>query len=284
MEIVPAVYKEWGKFDTLTRKFKREPTWVEVFNNITRYQRKNESHETFVPNFGFEMEVFLHHIVKRYDSLSETTVFVQADVQHDLMYNIHCLQPNVLWTPLRGSKKPPFMTRCDFWNNKPYERVVWDCFNKYLRIFNETHRLHPPCPQFYIRDNFAVSRQNIRRFPRSVWVRALDVLRNHTCSDDLSIEKHVSAPGEFTSNFVFGNRGLFDRPLTMNEWKQKYDLDCLTDCLKVSLWPHVDYHCIPTRFIASSGLAWRLEDASLPQCWSRSHEGLVLCDASRTPL
>ena len=235
LEIVPAVFREWGPFQPDLQRFANEPAWVRQFN-VTSYQRIHPRAVRYVPNHGFEMGVYLHHIVHRYDNLSPMTAFVQADVPPSFARSLRCLRDNVTYTPLRNKDRTPyFMKRCDIWDNASYTRATWNCFHSYLQIFGLDTALHPPCPRFYIQNNFAVSRKAVHRYPVHTWRRALDQILNVECArDHPEWDKHASGSTEFTSNAVFGNRSLTkSRPFSRHEWAEAFDMTCLADEMKL---------------------------------------------------
>ena len=282
--VVPAVFKEWGPFGST--QFFNEPFWMaHTPFQVFRYQRRNPELKNYIPNMGFEMGVFLHHIVNKFETLNDITIFVQADVLPEFMYSSVCVNKNATFTPLRSLHHTPQFERvCSWWTNKTYEKDVWNCFHRYLNIFGLDTTLHPPCPRFYSKNNFAVSKKNIHRFPLSTWKRAYDLVINGKCmSSDLTIGKHVSGATEFTSNLIFGNKSIFSNRYTMNVWKEQYDWKCITNCLNVSPWPYSKFSCVPLTYIAMISkssvniVRWRILGEGSPRCWSFIHEGLVIC-------
>ena len=278
--LVPAVFREWGSYQN--NKFSNEPFWVAKSPfTVYKYQRQSPTLKNYIPNAGYEMGVFFHHIVHNYDRLDKFTIFVQADVPLDFVLSTVCFNEQALFVPLRSLHHEPwFESRCSWWDKKLYEKNVWECFHKYLKIFNLDTKLHPPCPKFYAKNNFVVSKKLIQRFPLSTWKHAYNLIMNQTCSTNLDtrFDKHVSGSTEFTSNLIFGNESLFLRPYEAKTWKRKYNWECLSNCVTASLWPMFQFSCVPYQYISSSpNLKWRIKAESRPHCWSNIHEGLAIC-------
>ena len=258
LEFVPAVFREWGAFDAALGHFMHEPRWVaSTFPNRTTYQRLEPGKRNFVPNRGFEVGVYLHHIVHRYESLADITVFAQADVHRQVALGAACLRRNVSWAPLASDHHVPYFKRgsdcTTMWTGQPHHAATLQCFADHLSLFGELPPARPlPCPSFYTADNMAVSRSLIRRFPLRVWQRAyrLHVLQNvcHTGAIDLHSElfpqsvADTSTPydrpdysyqknakglsTEFTSNVIFGAQTFAMHQWGHSEWCTQYEPGC----------------------------------------------------------
>ncbi len=69
------------KFEIVIAKYKEDVAWTECYPNNATVYCKDPQDGRFIslPNTGREYGTYLHHIVSRYDSLSERTLFVQGD-------------------------------------------------------------------------------------------------------------------------------------------------------------------------------------------------------------
>ncbi len=68
-------------FEIVVAKYKEDVAWTQCYpNNVTIYCKDPDDRRFIpLPNVGREYGTYLHHIVSRYDSLAERTLFVQGD-------------------------------------------------------------------------------------------------------------------------------------------------------------------------------------------------------------
>ena len=68
------------RFEVVVAKYKENTSWLSLIpNNATVYCKGDASPgEIALPNFGREAGTYLHHIVTRWDSLADRTLFFQA--------------------------------------------------------------------------------------------------------------------------------------------------------------------------------------------------------------
>lgn len=73
--------------ELVVARFKEDISWAQKFENVTVYNKgkslKDEKQdfkcqEIPLPNVGRESQTYLHHIVTRYDTLADVTVFAQG--------------------------------------------------------------------------------------------------------------------------------------------------------------------------------------------------------------
>ena len=201
------------------------------------YQRTNPSKANFVPNVGFEAGVYLRFILDNYDDLPAHSVYIQDQPE---MHNrawlewTRCLLPGTPYAPLVPTR---LLTR-DFREVKDgLHAVAEQCFRNFLGTFGLLEKLlvpmQKPTHAYYGGDLFVVSREALRRHPRSAYRRAdalvaggdgrchlgaldwdaLYAKRQHhakTVELDEGLErgKHTFAAFERLQHVLFGDLGL----------------------------------------------------------------------------
>lgn len=154
---------------------------------VTIYDKGQDLDASVVPrakvvalaNVGFEAHTYLHHIVERYDSLADVTVFCQGhpfDHASDLH---HWLRELVAGrTHVRDFRWLGFIIDTDDargrrlfvpWS-KNYDRRELDLDRFHRELFGTAA---PPAVRFYPGAQFAVSARLIRSRPRSFYEQAL---------------------------------------------------------------------------------------------------------------
>ncbi|XP_078383341.1 uncharacterized protein LOC144665929 [Oculina patagonica] len=145
-----------------------------------------------LPNVGRESHTYLYHIIRNYDKLPETTIFLQADNSH--------------WQ-CRFFTQPPMdyvydiksMTSLKITCNKPVRFAPWGgirylpkwremlrsgeirCANLTLRdFFKELFGVPPPRFVYFCPSGcFAATRDMIKKHPKSFYIKALSFLDDH---------------------------------------------------------------------------------------------------------
>jgi hypothetical protein len=241
------VYREWGGLSS-RGSFERMPSWMRRLPNRTVYQRLSEEQPNYLRNVGTEMVTYLHHIVQRYDSLADITMFTQADLDQRDAVAAHCLRHGMSWAPLASSLRvtrfrerftgllghPCKYVQLSLRNNSVKHPAASACLREMLGTFGLAAPNHT-CPNIYLNNNFAVSRAAIHRFPRAVW---LDAFRQwhggrHGCDLALLGAKAWHSYAELLGNTAFGNRPSDASRFTQAEWCEAYlpQSDCpLSPC------------------------------------------------------
>lgn len=69
-----------GNVQIVVARYKEDVTWVEAFHDfdVVVYDKGDPHAVNSLSNVGREAHTYLHHILENYDSLSETTVFLQG--------------------------------------------------------------------------------------------------------------------------------------------------------------------------------------------------------------
>ncbi len=77
----PPVPSDRSKFEIVVAKYREDVAWTQCYPDNTTVYCKDPQDSRFIslPNVGREYGTYLHHIVSRYESLSERTFFVQGD-------------------------------------------------------------------------------------------------------------------------------------------------------------------------------------------------------------
>ena len=166
-------------------RFKEDLTWIrDLPVSVTVYEHYDTASPRFVPNQGAESTCYIRHIIDRYDTLSNVTVFMQAGGKHHnwkILEWILALRPDMQgWVSLnsdpmnglwqlsgRGLKEvwPGIRRLAAAWGAEGWH--VADDWIKEL----EAGKLATYCCQ-----QFAVSRDTIQRWPKKFYQILLDLL------------------------------------------------------------------------------------------------------------
>lgn len=142
---------------------------------------------TELANIGREGHTYLHHIVERYDTLADITLFSQGNVDDHICLTAVEMKEKALTTRPGEVTTFPFreLEVFDHWEGIPYEE--YPCWSKWAKM--ET-KLAPKTPAEYFVDffgngrvpisigyqpcaNFAVTRETIHKHPRDYYLRLL---------------------------------------------------------------------------------------------------------------
>lgn len=162
MEIVVARYKE-------------DVEWTKTFPHVLIYNKGdplNEPNEIRLPNVGKEGHTYYTHICENYDNLADYTVFVQGNPFDHFPNFIPHVQA------FTGTDRPPFeplgtivfccnLSGCNFHQDLPLRDV-------YEHLFGE--RKEDMAFTFYGGAQFIVSKEQIRKRPKSFYQKIVDLL------------------------------------------------------------------------------------------------------------
>uniref|UniRef100_A0A7S1N5T0 Uncharacterized protein n=1 Tax=Eutreptiella gymnastica TaxID=73025 RepID=A0A7S1N5T0_9EUGL len=249
--IVPAVFHEFDQ---------QFPEWAlnstpDSGRTLFVYQRTNPNAPRYSYNYGFEAGVYFQFIVDHYDNLPNLTIFCHAKpLPHnpDWLQWVDCLRDDVDYANL----SPCFIRRRGMkgWNMMKVGLWVERCWRDFLGVFNLSHLIPPrkePIVGFYCCAHFAVSRRQLHRWPKSMYIQALKMMGQppNTCTEgDLrakelytattrrpvfrgpehpSIGKHTSAGAlEHLQHVVFAGQPLQSQQYTQKEWCHQFKAAC----------------------------------------------------------
>lgn len=182
-----------GEMELVIAAYNRNYSWVRKLPEgvkLTVYRKGNRGHlkdgEIYIAqNVGRDVHTFFHHIVERYDSLSEYTFFVQ-DFPFDHVFNVlELLSGNEkLW----DQEALMNVNGCWFFDTN-YERIlVCDSYGRpdhpgvmmdigWMKVFPDT-----PVPdkfEFVAAGHFIVSRDNILSKPKQYYERIKSLLERY---------------------------------------------------------------------------------------------------------
>ena len=80
--------------ELVVARYKEDISWLSDFRDFNHTVYNKFEGDNLLPNFGFEAQTYLHHIVSRYECLFEVTVFTQGNPF------VH-LSKDKFWTHLR---------------------------------------------------------------------------------------------------------------------------------------------------------------------------------------
>jgi hypothetical protein len=167
MNIVVACYREnlnWlsGFEDCRIHVYDKSPSSARASQQCL----PSSAEVTHLPNVGREAHTYLTHIINRYDSLADVTVFLQGD-PHDHVRHLKQQLDEVPTDP--GFRELGHTPVVEDGAGNPSQPGI-DSAGLYRALF----RSHPPAfYPFHSGANFAVSRAAIRRRPLEFYQRAL---------------------------------------------------------------------------------------------------------------
>jgi len=170
--------------ELVVSRFNEDISWVKQFNKCILYNKGevlHESNEIQLPNVGREGHTYLHHIIQRYDSLSDYTCFLQGN-PFDHTPTLIELLDNVEKNIILG-EQPSFMYLC---------KVIHPCnlygcrfhpglpiTSLYKYIFNK----EPFTEDFVFGSGaqFIVSKERILSRPKSFYENILHLMDKEVC-------------------------------------------------------------------------------------------------------
>jgi hypothetical protein len=171
---LPPLALDKSKFEIVIAKFREDVAWADCYHdNVTIYSKDlfDAGRYPILPNLGRDAGTLLHHIVERYDSLAERTLFLQGNPFDHPLLSI----PDFATDPGPFTSGPTNENRMGWsphWT-KPDQRIDAPVMQEFLRlaecdpnivIFRWTSGMQ-----------FAVSREQIRRRPLDYYRRLFEL-------------------------------------------------------------------------------------------------------------
>ena len=161
------------KFEIVVAKYKEDVAWAQCFPNNATIYCKDPSDQRFIPlpNIGREYGTYLHHIVSRYDSLAEKTLFVQGDPFFHRLLPIEDFassEEEFTFTPNMHHSMAQLVNWG--WPDQTVDGAVKAEFLTLLERRTDIQRF-----SFTWGAQFAVTRSLIRRHPRSYYQKLYEI-------------------------------------------------------------------------------------------------------------
>ena len=217
LRVVTASYKDAALLQTWIPKLNVPYLIYHKDDQLSKNEeRKVDDSNIFIPNYGRCDYAFLYHIIQNYDQLDDVTLFVKNNWE---MYGIN------LWGHVNNCTNYDYMEsgtliRYQYWKDLPANVPRHELLYSNKHLFTETafdwyHQIFPGIEPPHIVVGwghgpcFSVSRELIRRHPKSVYVRLL--------------EKFYPESGSW--NIEIGNK-YFPDPIKQLEDVGKHYHDC----------------------------------------------------------
>lgn len=161
-----------GSFDLVVARYQESTRWLGTVHPAYQIKLYDKSYGTTgvkLPNVGREAHTYLHHIVKYYDHLADTTVFAQGDPFYHLPEFFLILERIAL------AERPPefeawgLELECDA-EGRPHHPEGLPMQQIYGAI---TGKKLPEKLKINCGAQFAVSKKTIRTIKKHIWERAL---------------------------------------------------------------------------------------------------------------
>ena len=157
--------------ELVVAKYHEDVSWLDRFRHVrcTVYDKSGAAGKNALPNVGREAHTYLHHILSRYEDLSETTVFLQGDpMDHvaDLDEQVWSLERGVGYRDLSDH------ILVEDGNGEPVHPGLGA-----KQMYEEL--MGAPAPEHYMCHSgacFAVSKETIRTRPRAFYEHAMQLV------------------------------------------------------------------------------------------------------------
>lgn len=160
-----------GQVQLVVARYNEDTSWLQQFPefDVVVYDKGNGGGEDRLPNVGREAHTYLHHIVTHYDSLADTTVFLQGDP------HFHCRSlAEKVYSVHRGTEYLPLSETLII------ERADGTPMHRGLHLERMWDRLLPgTSPPYFLSHSaacFAVSRDRMLKRPLEFYQRMLSAV------------------------------------------------------------------------------------------------------------
>ena len=162
-------------------RYNESITWANDFKNVIIYNKSNHHLNTIhpvvsLPNVGREGHTFYTHIVKKYEDLTDYTIFLQGNpFDHfpqlkQLIHQLtqHMFDTSISFYPLSTSSLHCSLDGCEYHEGLPLKQV-------FQRLF-KTNTLPQKTFHFFPGGQFIVSKQQIKQRPKSFYEMIVSLL------------------------------------------------------------------------------------------------------------
>ena len=195
----PKNFPSKDRFEIVVARYKENIGWMwRIRKNITLYSKgKSGFGSIMIPNQGFEAGTYLYHIVTRYDSLADRTLFIQGcPFPHNLQALVKYVREEGGMVANYSISEMSIGKGSDFWWTKKEQKINYNVMLDFLDLIGGSKE-----GTFKVSwgAQFAVDKSLIRMKPLSYWRRLLDISQ----MDELVLDgrtfdsKHVAFLFEF---------------------------------------------------------------------------------------
>lgn len=166
--------------ELVVARYKEDITWLKEFTGHKHTVYNKFEGDNLLPNIGFEAQTYLHHIVTRYEDLSEFTVFTQGNPFGHITKDKFCKHLNAI----NSNRFIPFTFKLECSKDGCPNHCGLPLSPFYEKVFGKK------CPDYFVFYPFAifsVPKKIIQRHSKSFYEKLLKMI--HTKADACIMER-----------------------------------------------------------------------------------------------